>query len=96
MLRRLSLVLIAAAVTVANAATTLSLRSDQQLHQQLDNVTELSFVEQSVNTEKPSDWIALPLCAVSSGVYLFTRAYLAHIAPLYCANMIISDVTQAN
>lgn len=61
MLRRSSLIVIAAAVTAA-AATTLSVRSDQQL----GNVTGLSHVEQSVNTEpEPSGWIALPLCAVS-------------------------------
>lgn len=61
MLRRSSLVVIAAVVTAA-AATTLSFRSDQEP----GNGTELSLVEQPVNTEaEPSDWIALPLCAVS-------------------------------
>ncbi|KAM0472016.1 hypothetical protein ACHAPX_008963 [Trichoderma viride] len=61
MLRRSSLVIIAAAVTAATA-TTLSSRSDQQL----GNVTELSLVEQSVDTEaEPSGWIALPLCALN-------------------------------
>ncbi|UKZ60810.1 uncharacterized protein TrAtP1_002080 [Trichoderma atroviride] len=61
MLRRLSLAIIAAAVTAATA-TTLSLRSDQRL----ENATELSPVEQSINAEaKPSGWIALPLCALN-------------------------------
>lgn len=96
MLRRLSLVIIAAAVTAvtAAAATTLSLRSDQRL----GNVTELSLVEQSINAEaKPSDWIALPLCAVSVVfILLFAGAYLAHIAPLYCPKITFSKVTQAN
>ncbi|PTB45052.1 uncharacterized protein TrAFT101_000523 [Trichoderma asperellum] len=61
MLRRSSLVVIAAVVTAA-AATTLSFRSDQEP----GNGTELSLVEQPVNTEaEPSDWIALPLCALN-------------------------------
>lgn len=80
MLRRLSLVIIAAAVT-AVTATTLSLRSDQQP----ENVTQLSLVEQSVNTEaEPSGWIALPLCAVSIDFHLHPATSYSKCTSLLC------------